>query len=357
MSSLMLEEWITKQDVSIPSIDDLIDKHLPTDVTDDAIENSGEEASEDCIDTVLDAESIEILRKEGIVPIQCTLAKDSQDDDCCINPDTQQGESTNIGEPVGFRDIFLVDDRDESQNVLEQVRQILNDSEGTVVTRVEHAQKKFISDYKTPFFLALAFPWLYPYGRGCPGEGSEIKVDKHYFRHTLKYGGDRSFQKCSTFIFYAYSWIMKSAVGTISSVVSKRQQDSLINAMMGKGSANGDIGMPSSDSPVEGRRDVPKGLTKEQLDYLRQYLNGDGDHESSMISLGEVKVLIQRLIPYSKDIKGSSMFFQREKRNLLSMITSPSTITLGEWRLFFTEAQASIYLPEIYDNIVTSAGM
>jgi len=59
MSSLMLEEWITKQDVSVQSIDDLIDKHLPTDVTDDDVEKSGVEAGEDCIDTLLDAERIE----------------------------------------------------------------------------------------------------------------------------------------------------------------------------------------------------------------------------------------------------------------------------------------------------------
>ena len=203
--------------------------------------------------------------------------------------------------------------------------------------------------------------------------GTHIKVDKFYFRHVLKYGGDRAFQKCSNFIFYSYSWIMKSAVGVISNVVAKRQEASIIEELTKKRAMENSTSSSSSSSSnntnssssssatastqpgARKERAVSRGLTKEQLIRIKSFLNNELS-DDSVVSKEEIKILLQRLIPFSKEVKGSSMYFQRERRNLLSMISSPSTITDGEWRLFFTEAQASIYLPEIYDNVVTSAG-
>jgi hypothetical protein len=274
--------------------------------------------------------------------------------------DTSQGRSTNTGEPGAGRDILLSDGDCAVPDIAEQVRRVLDDQDEPEVTSIRDANGRFVSDYKTKNFLAMAFPWLYPYGRGCAGFGTHIKVDKHYFRHVLKYGGDRVFQKCSNFIFYSYSWIMKSAVGVISSVVAKRQEQSIMEELTKKQSSNSNSSSssrPMAADQSNGSKEpaVRRGLTKDQLMQLKSYLN-TGSTDDSVISKAEIKTLIQRLIPFSKEVKGSEMYFKREKRNLLSMISSPTTITDGEWRIFFTEAQASIYLPEIYDNIVTSAG-
>ena len=289
-------------------------------------------------------------------------------DEC--DGDATQGGSTNAGEPGAARDILLCDGDDVVPDIAEQVKRVLNDKDEPEVTSIRDANGRYLSDYNTPNFLAMAFPWLYPYGRGCAGMGTHIKVDKFYFRHVLKYGGDRAFQKCSNFIFYSYSWIMKSAVGVISNVVAKRQEASIVEELTKKRAMENSTTTTSSSSSSSSssnstttstqpgarkERAVSRGLTKEQLIRIKSYLNNEPSDES-VVSKEEIKILLQRLIPFAKDVKGSSMYFQRERRNLLSMISSPSTIADGEWRLFFTEAQASIYLPEIYDNIVTSAG-
>jgi hypothetical protein len=163
---------------------------------------------------------------------------------------------------------------------------------------------------------------------------------------------------------------MKSAVGVISSVVAKRQEESIMEELTKKHSSknNNNSCSSSSSSSSSGssslalggsrgnkERAVSRGLSKDQLIQLKTFLNNKAT-DDDVISTEEIKMLLQRLIPFAKEVKGSDMYFKREKRNLLSMISSPTTITDGEWRVFFTEAQASIYLPEIYDNIVTSAG-
>ena len=237
--------------------------------------------------------------------------------------DITQGRSTNAGEPGAGRDILLSDGDGIVPDIAEQVRRVLDDKDEPEVTSIRDVNGRFVSDYKTKNFLAMAFPWLYPYGRGCAGFGTHIKVDKFYFRHVLKYGGDRAFQKCSNFIFYSYSWIMKSAVGVISSVVAKRQEESIMEELTKKHSSKNNNNSSSSSSSSSGssslapggsrgnkERAVSRGLSKDQLIQLKTFLNNKAT-DDDVISTEEIKMLLQRLIPFAKEVKGSDMYFKR----------------------------------------------
>jgi hypothetical protein len=61
-----------------------------------------------------------------------------------------------------------------------------------------------------------------------------------------------------------------------------------------------------------------------------------------------VKRLLQKLVPYSKDLPGSPTYFAWERKKLLSMLTSNVVLSEGSWRWFLTSSPAEVYDPYLY---------
>jgi hypothetical protein len=85
-----------------------------------------------------------------------------------------------------------------------------------VVTR-ERSDPEWAHPANTPFFYEMAFPHLFPYGRGGPGDATQHKLnDTQFMKHVLKMGFDRRFQQCATFVFTAYHYFMGRRLGGVA---------------------------------------------------------------------------------------------------------------------------------------------
>lgn len=235
-------------------------------------------------------------------------------------PAGYDGHAVNPGAPnSNMTDVLLMGDQTYASNVHQQ-RSIIDGVQLPVVTVRENGV--FVKDYEVDYFMGKAFPVLYPYGQGCPSQ-TGVLFDHAYIAHLLHLGGDRSFQQCPSFIFYCYSWVMRRRTGSISYQATKH-----------------DNGIPEELS-VE--------AVKEYLERLRS------DPDAVGITTGEMRALRNKLKPYANQIPGTELYFEKERKNLIAMITSPVTTSVGKWTWFFTEAQSDKYIVEIFDNAITSA--
>jgi hypothetical protein len=197
---------------------------------------------------------------------------------------------------------------------------------------------ELLRDYETDFFLQLAFVNLFPYGRGGPEPNGAFKVSAPYLSHLLNLGGQREFQQSPNFIFYAYSWKMKHRAGTISFLATKNGQTDV--------------------DPVN----ISVADAKEFLTYIDEQRTRSpyqmavaARRPAELITETKMRMLLNRLLPYAGLMAGTQLFMQSERKKLLSMISSAVTNRNSMWAYFFTEAQADIYLSELYDNAITSS--
>lgn len=235
-------------------------------------------------------------------------------------PAGEDGHAVNPGAPPSsMTDVFLQGGQDYANN-LQQFRAIVDRAVPPVVTVRQYGE--YTRDYDVDYFLGKAFPLLYPYGRGCPNNNA-VKFDGQYISHVLHLGGGRAFQQSPSFIFYSYSWFMKAKSGSISYQATKNHD-----------------GFPEELS----------------VDAVTEFLeNLRSDPEAHGITKAEQRALLSKLKPYANQVPGTELYFEKERKNLITMITSPVTTCVGNWTWFFTEAQSDKYLVEIFDNAVTSA--
>jgi hypothetical protein len=184
---------------------------------------------------------------------------------------------------------------------------------------------EYVADYSTGHFMQKAFPHLYPYGRGGPGDSPDVTFDHAYIANMLLLGNCRSFQRCPRFVFYSYTWLMRKKVGTIAHLAERT-----------------------------GRSGVEE-FTVADAKQLLVDLTAAGDpHAGCALSKAKLWSMISKLQPYSQFVPGTELYFAEERRKLMAVISSPATTVVGQWTWFYTEAQADMYLAEIYDNAVTS---
>lgn len=241
------------------------------------------------------------------------------------DPAGVDGHAVNPGAPdSSMTDVFL-QNQPSMQSHAHQLQSVISGAALPVVTVRQYGV--FVSDYNVEYFLAKAFPVLFPYGKGCPTglkESEQLEpFSTSYISHVLHLGGDRSFQKNSTFIFYCYSSVMRQKIGTISYLAALKNNE--------PGTA----------------------LTVEAVKEFLENLKNDPIHGG--ITSAEQRSLLNKLKPYAKEIPGTELYFEKERKKLLAMISSPVTTSEGQWTWFFTEAQPDKYLVEIFDNAVTSA--
>lgn len=242
------------------------------------------------------------------------------------DPAGADGHAVNPGAPdSNMTDVFL-QSQQSMQNHVHQMQSVISGASPPVVTVRQFGE--YVSDYNVDYFLAKSFPVLFPYGKGCPTGGSEQNeqleaFSDSYISHVLHLGGDRSFQKNPTFIFYCYSSVMRKKIGTISYLASIKNNDEAA------------------------------ALTVEAVKEFIENLKNDPIHGG--VTTTEQRMLLNKLKPYAREIPGTELFFEKERKKLLAMISSPVTTSEGQWTWFFTEAQPDKYLAEIFDNAITSA--
>ena len=293
--------------------------------------------------------------------------------------DEEDGHAVNPGAPR-FQDILL-EDTGEAEELVHQIRKVVAEADTAAVVHAavdgpvptaeqafaeaaaalqkdsfdqsepsERPYMMFASEKMIDFFMQKAFVSLYPYGRGGPERANpHVAIEESYFEHCMYLGGDRSFQKNPSFIFYAYTCLMKKRIGVMSAL-AKNSSDPTAQPQQENGESSG---APASDG---NEADVTVGDMKSVLQLLTSPDPTDQfQEEIAGVSMERIRRLLSRLQPYAFNAPGTEMYFKGERKKLMAMITSPVTTSTGQWRWFYTEAQSDKYLPEIYDNLVTSA--
>lgn len=240
------------------------------------------------------------------------------------SPAGADGHAVNPGAPdSSTTDVFL--HNPEAQDTRQQLAAIALPQAAPAVVMVR-SNGGVVYDNETPYFLQKAFPHIFPYGRGGPGDAPHIKFGQSYISDMLHLGGSRAFQQCPRFIFYAYSWVMKHKVGLIALLADKNGSQSA-----------------GAEFTVREARELLTELSKTTDPYAR-----------TPMTASRIWSMISKLQPYAQCIPGTELYFRQERKKLLAMVSSAVTTSSGRWTWFFTEAQADKYLAQIYDNAVTS---
>jgi hypothetical protein len=200
---------------------------------------------------------------------------------------------------------------------------------------------ELLRDYETEHFLQLAFVNLFPYGRGGPEPRGAFKISTPYLRHLLCLGCQREFQQSPNFIFYAYSWQMKTKSSTISYLATKNGQE--------------DTSDPVNITVADAKRFIDHiEANRNRMRSTGYGISGSVHSAESLITETQMQLLANRLQPYTDLVPGTEMYMKSMRKNLLAMISSPVTNRNAMWAYFYTEAQADTYLAELYDNALCS---
>jgi len=235
--------------------------------------------------------------------------------------DDEDSDNTNV-EPVTQ---FMMHCDDKDYNTEEQVQRILGgNNKAPTLTR---SRGVYAADFNTVGFLQQAFPRCYPYGRGEPLQSAlgKSQITGPYLRHCLCIGNQRLFQFETGFIFYSFSWKMQQKCGTLSLLADK--------------------------STVTDNNETV--LTVEDAtEFLR--LTRNGEKASPLMSHAKMQFLLSQIKPWAQLLPGTSLYMEQQQKQLLSMVNSPLTTTLGSWIWFYTMVQNDSTSPLLYDNFVTS---
>lgn len=242
-----------------------------------------------------------------------------------------EGHAVNPGAPTNSEILLHSYAEDANMSSIELIQAIVSGSNG-IGNRfnINRKQKGFITMDTTDYFVQKAFVSLYPYGRGGPQSREGLMTDSidfnsEYIRYCLQLGDERSFQKCPTFLFFAYHWRMRQKSGIVSYLASSNDNSEVVD-------------ITATDA--------------------REFLsNATSMNAERILSKPKIRSMIGRMVPYAAAVPGTELFFRGEQKKLLSMVNSPVTNSKGQWRYFLTQAQSDLYMPELYDNAITSADM
>jgi len=196
------------------------------------------------------------------------------------------------------------------------------------------------------YFWEKCYPHLFPYGRGGPSDRrfsfGSIKISTS-FKKMLERGGHlfglkygRRFQSSPSFIFSAYVLDSRSRIASVSVLAAEAAEKF-------SGSTDDTITV----------KDVKSIIRDAALDILREDPSADKEllhlsSEAGKYNLS-VKKLVDRLIPFSQELRGSPIYFSLERKKLLSMLTNPVITTKGAWTWFATFAAPEVYESNLYE--------
>ena len=229
-----------------------------------------------------------------------------------------------------------------------------------------------------------AFPWNYPYGYGGPSDPHFIlDTLEEYHDHILQRGAGlqgRRFQEDYLSIFATYSYNMHRKVGNASYAASRNlrtrsvtlHDSSLLNL------ANLQINEETKhaeefneDEEIKNQKETETIVTKSDIEMVLKYLTEIDTKKDIHVKnalqqrLGinvvephvteeRIKQLAQRLIPFSRNLPGTSLYFNYQKLNFTAMAQSPLILAKARWRYFLTFAYPDLYISRLYEMILKS---
>ena len=228
---------------------------------------------------------------------------------------------------------------------------------------------QFVNPYHDPdFFWAKCFPWLYPYGFGCPSDKrSSLRTLGAHTKQMLMRGGGpqgRRFQQCPNYYFAALHYESRRKISGVSSQAQNSKYDGLteeghiftaenlkrmisyseevtssahlslltsplMSESLNLDSSNSSSSLPTSETPASSTK-LPK-MTKEEFEFYSK-----------------------RLAVYGKSLPGTELHMKNERNNLMSMLASPSVEEDGIWRWFLTFSPADLYDPRLYEVLAAT---
>lgn len=243
---------------------------------------------------------------------------------------------------------------------------------------------EFVNPYYDPlFFWAKCFPWLYPYGFGCPSDkNSSLRGLGAHTRQMLMRGGGpqgRRFQQCPSYYFASYHYQSRRKMGGITS----KAQNSKYNGLSEKDDAfnaavlsrmityakektgmqplsdttldnieiENEISMNSLNCPT--KSSSPPSLEKGKTSQAENIFNNDFLKLSKMTKQ-EFEFYSKRLAIYGKSLPGTALHMKNERCNLMSMLAAPSVEEDGIWRWFVTLSPADLFDPRLYEVLAAS---
>jgi hypothetical protein len=198
------------------------------------------------------------------------------------------------------------------------------------------------------YFWEKCYPHLFPYGRGGPSDRrfsfGKIKIEE-FFKRMLERGGyiygmkyGRRFQASPSFLFSAYVLDSRRRIASVSVVaakegnISSKGEDDLETITVG------DVKSIIRNAAVEILQEDPKAVETHLEQAKSEGLGGLS-----------VKKLIERLVPFSPELRGSPIYFALERKKLLSMLTNPVVTSEGSWTWFCTFASPEVYESTLFE--------
>ena len=268
-------------------------------------------------------------------------------------------------------------------------------------TAILHATSshEFVNPYRDPaYFWAKCFPFLYPYGRGCPSDPDSLvqNLRLHNKQMLMRGGGPqgRRFQQYPNYYFAAYHYESRRKLGGIVSKAQNSKYDGL--------SENDDTVITASilsqmktyaEEQTQNHQ-ILHSVDKPETENLNNFTESDeNEFRSSFLSSSssssvlestsnsndqecntntssadttneseklpkmtkqEYEFYCKRLAVYGKSLPGTSLHMKTERNNLMSMLASPTVDSDGIWRWFITLSPADLYDPRLYEILAAS---
>jgi len=209
----------------------------------------------------------------------------------------------------------------------------------------------FSNKQRTPWFWELAFPTLFPYGRGgmsdprnIPATGKDGRFQElsHFTRYQLRQGNasdGRRMQQCTDFVFAAYHYETRRIQGGI---VGRAFSTAVGATQPAAGFVINDITMEDLGhvgQHVAGALPVP--ANREPL-YTNEQL------------ITKVKHVLSRLMPYASPHQGSQPHIKHERNKLHAIVQSNVILSKSNFRWFVTLSPADVYQSRLYDVLLGS---
>ena len=193
-------------------------------------------------------------------------------------------------------------------------------------------------------FFPLAFPTLYPYGRGGWFEGCGISEDEYTKYSLMK--ADSRFQEHPSYYFCKYQYIMQKRIGGVSALAASRTSNDIPCTGVANASAPGAHDISSTESTEQ------QGITVGDMRELLSQSIVEGAASLASTSVpNQVKFnrLLSRLTPFADSLPGSASYINLARRRLLTMISSPVVKDEGDFTWFSTYA-----MPDAFDTVIYS---
>ena len=144
---------------------------------------------------------------------------------------------------------------------------------------VERSAGEKVEPHKIKYFDALAFPQLYPYGKGC-----DHVLNHNYIKHRLMCGGNhRRFSENLLWLFTHYGYEVRKKNGAVSALSDKITQ----------------------------ARDK---ISKTDSDDLRSFLSNVEPTDAS--KMARIRKLLTYVAPFSGSIPGSQLYMEQVKQQI-----------------------------------------